>query len=309
MALWAGGAQAAPAVTCGAALEITRLQPGVWLVPGIESAAGEPDAANRGQVANLLAVADGDRLWLVGSGPSPAFGRRLACELRRQIGRAPTDAIAPWAHPELVLGQSGFDAKVRLHAHRAVAEAMRERCPDCVERLRTALGEAAADLDGEPVRLPDQVFDGERGRLGPFEWRALSRGDAQVVTLWRLRGTPWRTAHGLLWGDGPPDGRGADLRRLAESTATAAEEADAASRWVPQQGPVLPRQAADAHRRYWQALLRAAADGVERGATELPPPRASGAPPAWSAHLRHGLNWQRAWRQAVDRAMDAPPQR
>jgi hypothetical protein len=300
-----GGAAAAPQ-PCGGAVRLQPLQAGVWLVPGLGSPNGEPDAGNRGQVANLLVVADGERLWLVGSGPSPAFGRRLACELRRQLGREPTDAIAPWAHPELVLGQSGLGPAVRLHAHRAVAEAMREQCPGCVERLRARLGGAAADLDGEPVRLPQQWVDGERGTLGPFDWWALARGDGQVVTVWRLRGARWQTAHGLLWGDGPPDGRSADLQRLAASTAALAAASDAARRWVPEQGPVLSAAAARAHHRYWQALLQAAERDVAQGGAEVEAPPARGGPPGWSRHLRHGLNWQRAWRQALDRSMDAP---
>lgn len=309
LASLAWGAAAAPATDCGAPLRLQPLHAGVWLVPGLASPTGEPDAANRGQVGNLLAVADGDRLWLIGSGPSPAFGRRLACELRRQLGRELTDAVAPWANPEFVLGQSGFGPEVRLHAHRAVAEAMRERCPECVDRLRVALGDAAADLDGAPVRLPDVLFGGDRGRLGPFDWQAASRGQGQVVTVWRVRGTPWRSAPGLLWGDGPPDGRGAELQVLAASTGSVANEAGPAARWVPSQGPVLPGVAARAHLRYWLALMRAAEQGVARGGTEAPAPPASGGPPSWDTHLRHRLNWQRAWRQALDRAMDAPPQR
>ncbi len=300
---------AAGAAGCGEPLPLVPLQAGVWLLPGQHAADGDADPANRGQVANLLLAADGDRLWLVGSGPSPAFGRRLACELQRQLGRGPTDAIAPWAHPELVLGQSGFGAAVRLHAHRAVATAMGANCPSCVERLRVQLGAAAADLDGAAVRLPQQLLEGDRGRLGPFDWQALDRGDGQVVTLWQLRGTPWRTAHGLLWGDGPPDGRGADLRRLMAATVelAALAAADPALRWVPEQGPVQPAAAAVAHARYWQGLLADADDDVAAGRTEGPPPPARAGPTEWSRHPRHALNWQRAWRQSLDRSLAPPP--
>ncbi len=299
---------AVPAARCGDPLPLVPLQAGVWLVPGLPAPGGDADPANRGQVANLLVAADGDRLWLVGSGPSPAFGRRLACDLQRQLGRDPTDAIAPWAHPELVLGQAGFDPAVRLHAHRTVAAAMGANCPNCVERLRAQLGAAAADLDGDAVRLPQVLFDGERGRLGPFDWLALDRGDGQVVTLWRLRGTPWLTAHGLLWGDGPPDGRGADLRRLAAASAAAADlaAADPAARWVPEQGPVQPAAAVAAHARYWQGLLGDADEDVASGRTEGSPPPARAGPAEWSQHPRHALNWQRAWRQALDRSLGPP---
>jgi hypothetical protein len=179
----------------------------------------------------------------------------------------------------------------------------------CIERLRLQLGAATTDLDGPAIRLPQQLLDGERGRLGPFDWRALDRGDGQVVTLWRLRGTPWHTAHGLLWGDGPPDGRGADLRRLAAATAAAAAGADRATQWLPEQGPLLQAEAAAAHQRYWQALLRAADDEVASGRTEGLPPPAEGGPVEWSNHPRHGLNWQRAWRQALDRSLDPPARR
>lgn len=141
----------------GGPLHIDMLQPSVWLMPGLLSRDGEADAANRCQVSNLLLVADGERLWLLGSGHSPTFGRRLDCEVSRQLRRPVTDVIAPWARPELVLGQAAFPT-ARLHAHREVAEAMREQCIGCVERLRLRMGAAAANLGDDPVRLPALVF-------------------------------------------------------------------------------------------------------------------------------------------------------
>ena len=97
------GAPNAAALPCpGPALRIEAVAPGVWWIPG---AAGEANATNRGAISNALAVRDGPRLWLLGSGPSAAHGRALGCRLQRLTGRPVSDVIAPWARPELVLGQ------------------------------------------------------------------------------------------------------------------------------------------------------------------------------------------------------------
>jgi hypothetical protein len=277
----------------------------LWWVHG---AAGDADAANRGRVSNLLLHRDGDRVWLLGSGPSPAAGRALACQLRHQLRLQVSDVIAPWARPELVLGQRAF-AGARRWAHADVAAAMRRQCAGCIARLKVRLGRAAPDLGARPVWLPDRLLHGDHGRLGPWHWRRLERGRASAVTVWRLDdGTA--AAPGLLWADGPPDGRDADLAALARSSAALAEMSVA--RWLPEQGPLLAADAPAQQAAYWRALTAAADAAVARGEAYLgdaPPALPLDLPPGWAAHARHALNWQRAWRQAEDRALGAAPGR
>jgi hypothetical protein len=288
----------------GLAWTIEPIGPQLWQVRG---AAGEADAANRGRVSNLLLYREGGRTWLLGSGPSPASGRVLACQLRQQLGLRVTDVIAPWARPELVLGQRAF-AGARRWAHADVAAAMRRQCAGCIERLRQRLGRAAQDLRPGDATWPDHLLRGEQGRLGPWRWWRLARAEGSVVTLWQLPdGTA--SAHGLLWADGPPDGRDADLQVLQQATARLPALAQPpATRWLPEQGPLLAADAPAAQVAYWQALQAAVDAAVARGeayAGAAPPPLDLS--PRWAQHPRHALNWQRAWRQAEDRAMGIAP--
>lgn len=295
------------------------LGPGVWWLP---AARGDSSPANRGQVSNLLLVRDGDgksvRWWLVGSGPSPAFGRALACQIRRQLGARATDVISPWARPELVLGMAGLQAAAPRHAirhwaHAQVALAMAAQCPHCVERLALRLGPAASDLGDDPIRLPDQRLTGDQGRLGPFDWWTLPRSDGRVVTVWRLArpGRPalW-LAPGLLQGDGPPDGRDADLALLAPSAQRLADLAAAdglAALFLGEQGPPLPAGAPLQHARYWADLLARARAAVLHGDDETAPaPGWPGLPAGWAQAPWHALNWQRAWRQAEAAVLAEP---
>lgn len=284
--------------TCrGPALALQPLAPGLWWLPG---APGDADAANGGRVSNLVVARHRGRVWLLGSGPTPAAGRALACEVRRRWGTAVTDVISPWPRPELVLGASGL-APARHWAHAEVAEAMRQRCPGCVQRLRVQLGAPAGELDETAVQLPTHLLQGDAGRLGPWQWWRLSRGSGFPVTVWQFRDVPLRIAPGLLWAPGAPDGRDADLRSLARSTALLEALPGAPStqpgtplRWLGEQGPPstdLPAR----HRRYWDGLQQAVQSAQAAGALESAP-----APPVADVPAddpRHALNWQRAWRQ------------
>lgn len=294
----AGPAQAA---CTGPAWPLQALGGGVWWVAG---APGEASVANRGRVSNLLAVQHAGRLWLLGSGPSPASARTLACQLRQATGQAVTDVVAPWARPELVLGHAGLGG-ARLWAHERVAQDMQRQCPRCVPRLRQRLGAAQGDLGRAPVRLPRHLVRGTQGRLGPWDWQLLERAPQRAVTVWRLRGQPLAAAWGLLWADGPPDGRDAALATL--HAGTAALPAEPALRWLPEQGPWLDGGAPAAHRAYWQQLRNTARAAVQRG-EPMPgtPPAWPGLPPAWAAHPRHALNWQHAWREAEDALFSEP---
>jgi len=321
--LWAWlplAAASAAAPPCpGPPLTLQPLGAGAWLVP---ARPGDPDAANRGQVLNLVLVRDGARLWALGSGPSPAFGRALDCQARRHLGGPVTDVVSPWARPELVLGAAalvaagGGDAAVRHWAHASVAEAMAVQCGGCVQRLRQRLGAAASDLGADPVHLPSRRLDGDAGRLGPFGWWRLARADGRWLTVWRLPpaadgtgGALW-LAPGLLDGHGPADGRDADLAQLQRAAAQLAALAAADGpqvRFVGDQGPPLAADGAARQAAYGQALLAAAEAAVARGDDETAPaPAWPGLPPAWAAHPWHALNWQRAWRQVEPRVLLLP---
>lgn len=278
---------------------LQALAPDLWWLPGLGP---EADADNRGQVSNLLLVREGRRLWALGAGPTAAFGARLRCLAQHRLGRPVTDLVSPWAHPELVLGARGL-APRQHWAHTQVAQAMRSSCERCSARLREQLGAAGSDVGDPPPQLPQRLLHGPHGRLGPFDWWALPRGDGQWLTLWRHRRSGVVAAHGLAWGDGPPDLRDADARVLAASLQQARGQLPVGARWIGEQGPPLDETTLDAQARYLGALLRAA-EAAAAGAQLLPPAPAledGSASPA--ALRRHQLNWQRALRQAEDRSM------
>jgi hypothetical protein len=296
--LLCSAAQAAPCP--GPPWALVQVAPQLWWA---QAAAGDTEPANGGRVSNLLAARQGARLWLLGSGPGPQAGRVLACQLRQATGQAVTDVVAPWARPELVLGQAGLGG-VRRWAHADVAAALRRQCPQCVPRLAQRLGQPAARLG--PLRGPTHLLHGSQGRLGPWQWQRLQRGAQRPVTVWRLHGQPQAAAWGLLWGDGPPDGRDAQLPALQAATAALAEHS--ALQWLPEQGPWLAADAPAQQAAYWQQLRARAQAAVARGEALAPaPPRWPGLPEAWATHPRHALNWQHAWREAEDALLSAAP--
>ena len=297
--VWAALA-AWPARAAAFALSFVPMASGLWLVPAAE---GDGSAADRGQVSNLLLAVDTTEGWLVGSGPSPAFGRALRGALDvRWPGRRWT-VVSPWAHPEAVLGVAGL-GPVQTVAHAAVAQQMAERCAGCIERLRQRLGSAASDLGiSDPVRLPATQLNGPQGQLGPFDWWRAARDARTTTTVWLHRASGITFAPGLLWA-GAPDGRDADIAELAAATAAlrALPGLPAAARWLGEQGPLQDADAAARTARYWQALLASVGQSLDAGDSGMQPPAAlDGVPPALLRDPRHALNWQRAWRQLESR--------
>jgi hypothetical protein len=299
LALLAYGASARAEACAGPQLRFEPLARGLWLVP---SQLGEATPANRGHVSNIVLALDGRRVWLLGSGPTPAFARALACQVQERFARKVTDVVSPWPRPESVLGARGLGS-VRSWAHADVAKAMRERCAHCVGRLRERLGSAAMDLGAEPVRVPDHLVRGSSGRLGPWRWWLFSRGKGYPVTVWQFGKTPIRIAPGLLWGEGAPDGRDADIATLARSSlalATMAGMPNTAMQWLGEQGGVLGADAPARAQQYWAEIRAAVARAQERGDLDAAAPPPLDSLRAYAGDPLHALNWQRAWLQSEE---------
>jgi hypothetical protein len=288
-------------------LSLESLSNTTWWVRGQE---GDSDARNRGLTSHLLLVADGRRLWLLGSGPSPAFARALACIVQRDLQRTITDVVTPWARAELALGASGLP-RARHWAHADVARAMRERCARCEARMRQRLDTHAADLGAKPVRIPSHTFAGASGRLGPMRWWRLWRDPSTAVTVFDVPHAkqPVLTAHGLVWVGSTPDVRDstvaalqAGLQSLA-ALPTLRDNDRQPRRLIGEQGPSdAPMDATlAAQMGYLKALATAVADVQALGGDGLTVPNTL---PGVAQHLtqspQHQLNWQRAWRQAED---------
>jgi hypothetical protein len=278
------------------------LDGGLWWVRG---ARGDADADNRGVVSNLLIVRDGRRVWAIGSGPSPAFGRALGCVVRRETGHAITDVISPWPHPELVLGAAGLP-QARHWAHADVAQAMRKQCVRCVMRLRQRLGAAAVDLGPVHgrVRLPERWLRGANGQLGPLAWWRLQRAPGVPVTVWQVRRDGVVTAHGLLWAGDAPDLRDSRVDAMRAATQQLALIARTATTLMGEQGEPAKAGELEAHIAYWSALDAEVRNAQSRGgdATTVPT-TLPGVDASRTNGTAHALNWQRAWRHAEDEAL------
>lgn len=288
-------------------LALEPLNATTWWVRGQD---GDSDARNGGLTSHLLLVADGQRLWLLGAGPSPTFARALACTVQRDLKRSITDVVTPWAHAELALGASGWP-QARHWAHADVARAMRARCARCEARMRQRLDTRASDLGAQPVRIPSHTFAGASGRLGPMRWWRLWRDPSTAVTVFDVPDAkqPLLSAHGLVWVGTTPDVRDSTVAALQAGLQSLLalpplrDHHRQPRRLIGEQGPSdAPMDATlAAQMGYLKALAKAVAHVQALGGDGLAVPSTL---PGVAQHMtqstQHQLNWQRAWRQAED---------
>jgi hypothetical protein len=233
---------------------------------------------------------------LIGSGPSPAYGARLACAVKRAIGRAVTDVVNTRAAPELAMGNVAFP-QAMLWALPDVIVSMRARCVTCLERLKSRIGAAGESLQEELIRAPDVPV--EARRLGPFSWRSLPRMKGENVLVLRHRADRIVVAQGLLWEGDVPDLHEAHIDVIASSLRALQGFAQGA-RLLGEQGELTGPSAIAQHLRYvkqlraavWAQLQRGEAQGASGVSAELPE---FASLPSYAA--RHPLHAQRVWRE------------
>lgn len=305
MAVAASPAVAAPCPVPGVdAPALVNVSADVWRVP---AARGAADATNGGATIQLVLVRDGTRLWLIGSGPTPAFGAALRCEIERVVGGSVTDIVNTRAAPELALGNVAFPS-ARRWALPDVTAAMRARCGHCLQQLKSQIGAAGDSLRDERIRPPTRAVGQPQqraGRLGPFSWLALPRRAGERTLV--LRHGPLVVAQGLLWADDIPDLRdtrsdvlAASLRRLRASLSgnvlLIGEQGEPVSGVAA--GAALD-DALDYVEQLRAAVSRQLAQGDALGATG-----ATLALPAFAQRpgyaTTHALNVQRVWRELED---------
>jgi hypothetical protein len=286
------------ALTCDPATRPTwpvlqRVSPHLWRVAAQR---GEPDSVNRGETTQLVIAVEASGVWLIGSGPSPAYGARLACAVKRAIGRAVTDVVNTRAAPELAMGNVAFP-QAMLWALPDVIVSMRARCVTCLERLKSRIGAAGESLQEELIRAPDVPV--EARRLGPFSWRSLPRMKGENVLVLRHRADRIVVAQGLLWEGDVPDLHEAHIDVIASSLRALQGFAQGA-RLLGEQGELTGPSAIAQHLRYvkqlraavWAQLQRGEAQGASGVSAELPE---FASLPSYAA--RHPLHAQRVWRE------------
>ncbi len=311
LALWMAAAGAActrsPAVDSGPALVLEAVAPDVWRVPVADE---ESNPTNGGWVTQPVLVHDGARLWLIGSGPTPAQGLRLRCVIERQLHRRVTDIVNTRAHPELALANGAYPG-ARIWALHDVARAMRQRCPQCLMRLEqhivaTDPGTAGdRSLRDAAIRVPNHRLGHrsrpaiDEGSIGPFRWWALERAPGERTLVLQHRPSGQIVAQGLMWAGGVPN-----LRETAPGTLVASWQwlsalAQAGSGGVlGEQGGPGTAADIDSHLAYLSRLERLTNEALERGEVEGGVPielaEFAGAP-GYAAY--HALNRQRVWRE------------
>lgn len=280
------------------AVTLERVAAHVWRVP---AARGESDAMNGGQVVQLVVVRDGGRVWLIGSGPTPAAGMALRCAVERELGQAVTDVVNTRAAPELSMGNGAF-ASARQWALPDVINAMRGRCETCLERLKARIGAAGESLQLDGIRVPSRPVGkagATHGTLGPVDWLALARAPHERTLVLRLRRERVVIAQGLVWAGDVPNLHDTHSVTLHASLRTLQRFAKGA-RVLGEQGDVADVRAIAEHIDYIDQLRRAAlpqlirgdVEGASGGGVELP---AFAARPGYA--LLHPLNVQRVWRE------------
>lgn len=273
--------------------------PQVWRVAAAE---GESTPDNGGMVTESVLVLDRDRLWLVGSGPTPARGEALACAIEAGLGREVSDVINTRAHPELAMGNTAF-ASARVWALDDVARAMGARCRECLARLAQRIGGAGARLDDSAIRVPDRRLGADgasQGRLGPFRWWALPRAKGDRTLVLRLRERPVVIAQGLVWPAAVPNLRDTESTLMLDSLRALRGIAKGAITVLGEQGPTGTTEDITSHMDYLVSL-RAAVRARVRNGTDANAGLAAISLPMFGKRLGKGeidaLNRQRVWRE------------
>ncbi|RQO63486.1 hypothetical protein DBR47_02855 [Paucibacter sp. KBW04] len=282
--------------------QLLPVGPGLWR---IAAARGEPNASNGGLTSQLFVAQDAkapESLWLVGSGPTPAFGARLACALQTQFQRLPSELINSRATPELAMGNIAFEP-ARIWALPEVMALMNKRCQMCQDKLRAKLGPVVgASLLPETIRTPKQAV--QAPELGPFDWLNLDRGMGEHVLVLRHRDSGTVLAQGLVWVGDVPDLQKSrsdlfllalrSLQKFAGSARLLGEQGEAEQNAAGQTGSLAR------HIAYIEALRAKVWAQLQAGqALDVQDPRLAlpefAALPSYA--LRHPLNLQHLWKE------------
>lgn len=139
-------------VPVGPALEVTEVAPGVFVHMGqIE----EPDAENRGDVANLGFIVGDDSVAVIDTGSARWIGEALWRAIRQETDKTVSHVILTHMHPDHVLGTSAFDTTGRrVTTHAALPRALMDRQANYIESLARLIG---PDFAGTSASLSDQT--------------------------------------------------------------------------------------------------------------------------------------------------------
>lgn len=308
-------AQAAPP-GCATAAPVNwqPVAPGVWV--WLPERLAEISPANQGRVLPISAVVDGAQALVIDPGPSRAVGWRVRRSLACQLGAQVRWVVNTHAHAESVLGNSAFaDVRARggmaIVASAATRDAMRRRCPQCLQSLIDHVGAHA--MKGSRIVLPSRTLrEGETLQIGRIQLQVMLTENAHTESDLLL----WAPQQRVLWAGGLIyEGRVPELAQgslsgwlnsLPRLAALRPAVIVGAALSVSKDGLLEPA-ALKATTGYLQALrqrvLQAMDDGLDGSDLQsLDLPDYAG----WVGYRqRHGFNVQRAWRELEPEWMEA----
>ena len=294
-----------------AALPWQQVAAGVWVWS--PSAAADVSAANAGFVMPVSALVDGSRALVIDTGPSFLHGMRVRSSLRCQVGATVFAVVNTHAHAENVLGNAAFADAEAIYALRETADAMAERCPQCLESLTARVGADA--MRGTRIVLPThRLVPGQDLLWGRHRLHVLAAEQGHTdgdLVLW-LPAAGWLWAGGLAYegrvpelAQGSVEGWLAALDRLialrpkgvvSAVVSEARTAGDTPAALLATRGYLVALRD-----RVW-AAMDAGASPHDTALLELP------AYTHWAGYTaRHGFNAQRAWRELERAWMDRVP--
>lgn len=287
-------ASAGPAIASDDCPPLHALGDGVYLAP---AKGRSPTPGNRGRTGNSTILLGATGIVIVDPGPSLKSGLSLRCSIDRLSPLPVVAVINTHAHPQHVLANGAFPGAA-IHATRATADAMRQRCPICLEHLKKSIG--AGELAGTEPVIPDQIVDtestvepgGRTLRLVPLG-RAHGPGDLAVIdptSATLIAGDLANREAMPEFTDGSLRGSIAALRRLLGIRDV--------KRVVAGLGAPYPPEGLAEPLRYLDNLLAIANREVAAGNMTPPANTPSEISPWDNDALRHSLNLQQALREA-----------
>lgn len=119
----------------------------------------EPNAANRGHVANQAFVVAPEGVIVIDTGASAAYAEHMRAAIRARSRKPVALVILTRPTDDAIFGASAFQADgVPVLAHEAAATLIAARCRTCLEQLKGVLGEIV--MADTRVPRPDRVLRG-----------------------------------------------------------------------------------------------------------------------------------------------------
>ncbi|WP_257884309.1 quinoprotein relay system zinc metallohydrolase 2 [Sulfitobacter sp. CW3] len=168
----------------GTALDVTEVAPGVFVHMGLIE---EPDADNRGDVANLGFIIGTNGVAVIDTGAARWMGEALWRAIRQRTDRPVTHVVLTHMHPDHALGAAPFAAAgAQIIGHANLPRALSDRQANYLESLDRLIG-VATFIGTQTVPIDQLVQDRHDIDLGGrvFELRAwpLAHTAADLTVL------------------------------------------------------------------------------------------------------------------------------